>query len=388
MSVSVLVCRYAAFAVVATLANLAMQRVVLSLDSSGRGFALAVAAGTAVGLLIKYLLDKRWIFNDVSSGLLTHGRKFTLYTVMGIITTGIFWGTETGFWLLWKTDVMRELGAILGLSIGYLVKYKLDRRYVFTDFSAGSEDHRVILSGWGQYPRVDCRVSRPQTVPELSRIVAEGSAIARGNGRAYGDSAVNAARTIDMRGFHHLHAFDSTTGTLVAGAGVQLRDIVATFLPRGWFLPVTPGTSYVTVGGAIASDVHGKNHHVAGTFCQHVKAITMMLGTGDVTTTSPAEEPDLFHATCGGMGLTGIILSATIALIPVKSGMIRQTAKRAGSLEETCQAFESNASSLYSVAWVDCLARGSSLGRSVLFLGEHDEDAQLGPKARNASPFR
>jgi putative flippase GtrA len=133
VSLPVLVCRYTIFAVVATLANLAVQRVVLSYDASSRGFALAVAAGTAAGLLIKYLLDKRWIFNDVSSGARSHGRKFTLYTVMGIITTMVFWGTETGFWLLWRTEFMRELGAILGLCIGYFIKYKLDRRYVFTD---------------------------------------------------------------------------------------------------------------------------------------------------------------------------------------------------------------------------------------------------------------
>lgn len=133
MTLQTLVFRYAFFAVLATLANLGAQRAVLSFGDSAPLFALAVAAGTGVGLVLKYVLDKRWIFADVSSGLRDNGRKFGLYTAMGLITTLIFWGTETAFWLTWKTDAMREAGAILGLAIGYVVKYNLDRRYVFTD---------------------------------------------------------------------------------------------------------------------------------------------------------------------------------------------------------------------------------------------------------------
>jgi putative flippase GtrA len=128
-----LVLRYAAFAVIATLANLAVQRAVLLMGDTGMWFAAAVAAGTIAGLGIKYLLDRRWIFHDIATGLRDHGRKFTLYTVMGLVTTAIFWGTETAFWLIWRTDLMRETGAILGLSVGYVVKYNLDRRFVFTD---------------------------------------------------------------------------------------------------------------------------------------------------------------------------------------------------------------------------------------------------------------
>lgn len=126
-----LVFRYAAFAVLATLANLAAQRLVLAEIAGDVGFALAVAAGTAAGLVLKYLLDKRWIFYDRSTGVAAHGRKFTLYTVMGVVTTLIFWGTETAFWLLWRTDLMREAGAVLGLTVGYVIKYQLDRRFVF-----------------------------------------------------------------------------------------------------------------------------------------------------------------------------------------------------------------------------------------------------------------
>lgn len=133
MTLQTLILRYAAFAVVATIANLATQRLVLQFGDTGGYFAVAVGAGTIVGLVIKYILDKRWIFYDLETGVRNHGRKISLYTAMGLITTAIFWGTETAFWLIWQTDMMRELGAILGLSVGYVVKYNLDRRFVFTD---------------------------------------------------------------------------------------------------------------------------------------------------------------------------------------------------------------------------------------------------------------
>ena len=133
MTLQTLILRYAAFAVVATIANLATQRLVLQFGDTAGYFAAAVGAGTIVGLVIKYILDKRWIFYDLETGVKNHGRKFSLYTAMGLITTAIFWGTETAFWLIWQTDMMRELGAVLGLSVGYVVKYNLDRRFVFTD---------------------------------------------------------------------------------------------------------------------------------------------------------------------------------------------------------------------------------------------------------------
>ncbi|NBB81455.1 MAG: GtrA family protein [Verrucomicrobia bacterium] len=128
-----LVLRYTAFAVIATVVNLAAQRLVLYLGSEGTTFALAVGAGTLAGLITKYILDKRWIFYDLGTGARAHSRKFSLYTAMGIFTTAIFWSFETAFWLVWQTDAMRELGAVIGLSIGYIVKYNLDRRFVFTD---------------------------------------------------------------------------------------------------------------------------------------------------------------------------------------------------------------------------------------------------------------
>lgn len=133
MTLQKLVLRYTFFAVLATLANLATQRGVLWSGNSGTVFALAVAAGTIVGLILKYILDKRWIFGDMSVGVKAHSKRFSLYTAMGLVTTAIFWGLETAFWLVWQTDAMRELGAVLGLSIGYVVKYNLDRHFVFTD---------------------------------------------------------------------------------------------------------------------------------------------------------------------------------------------------------------------------------------------------------------
>ena len=133
MTRATIVTRYTAFAILATIANLGTQRLVLAVVKGPLGFALAVVIGTAVGLVLKYTLDKRWIFGDRSTGIANHGRKFTLYTLMGIVTTAIFWGTETAFWLLWHTDVARETGAVLGLAVGYVIKYRLDRRFVFND---------------------------------------------------------------------------------------------------------------------------------------------------------------------------------------------------------------------------------------------------------------
>ncbi len=137
MNLKTLVIRYSLFAVIATVANLLTQRLVLVFGTSALYFAGAVATGTLIGLVVKYILDKRWIFYDDSTWVKAHGEKFTLYTVMGIITTAVFWGFETTFWYIWQTDLMREIGAIIGLTIGYVVKYKLDKRFVFKTVSIG-----------------------------------------------------------------------------------------------------------------------------------------------------------------------------------------------------------------------------------------------------------
>lgn len=192
-------------------------------------------------------------------------------------------------------------------------------------------------------------------------------------GRSYGDSA-NAVVVLQTMYLDHYIAFDAAQGLLTCEAGTTLRDILTLIVPQGWFLPVTPGTSYVTVGGAIAGDVHGKNHHKVGTFGQHVQSITMLLGTGETVTTSPTELQDLFDATCGGMGLTGVILTATFKLIRITSSSIVQRTIKTACLEEACELFDTHSQDTYSVAWIDCLARGKQLGRSVLMIGEHATD--------------
>lgn len=229
----------------------------------------------------------------------------------------------------------------------------------------------AIISGWGGYPKHNAQILRPVSIFECkAQLQKYHTLIARGMGRSYGDSA-NSNIVLQTTYCDHFIAFDTTKGILTAEAGITFRDILKLIIKHGWFLPVTPGTSFVTLGGAIASDIHGKNHHTAGTFSEHVISITILLGTGEVVTTSTTELPDLFHATCGGMGLTGVILSATIQLTSIQSAFITQKTIKAGSLEKVYEAFEENSSATYSVAWIDCLARGSKLGRSVLMLGEH-----------------
>ena len=233
------------------------------------------------------------------------------------------------------------------------------------------------IYGWGTYPKHDAILLNPLKVSSVKSIARqENSLIARGMGRSYGDSAL-APKVLQTLDINHFIEFDELSGKLRVEAGITLREILLVIVPKGWFLPVTPGTSYVTVGGAIASDVHGKNHHVKGTFGQHITSISLLLGTGEHVITSPYHNSDLFHATCGGMGLTGIILSATIQLIPIKSSYINQKTIKADCIEAACEAFESNSSSAYSVAWIDCLSKGKSLGRSVLMLGEHAEQGEL-----------
>jgi decaprenylphospho-beta-D-ribofuranose 2-oxidase len=232
------------------------------------------------------------------------------------------------------------------------------------------------IHGWGNYPKAEAEVVNPLSVGSCKDAIQNTPIIARGMGRSYGDSA-NSQLVLQTTYLDHYITFDEVQGILTCESGVKLRDILNLIVPKGWFLPVTPGTSFVTVGGAIASDVHGKNHHAAGTFCQHVTAITMLLGTGEVVTTSPLHKADLFHATSGGMGLTGVILTATIQLIPIKSAFIAQKTIKAGCLEAACEAFEDHYQSTYSVAWIDCLATGKSLGRSVLMVGEHADNGGL-----------
>lgn len=239
------------------------------------------------------------------------------------------------------------------------------------------------ISGWGGYLKTEAQLRYPQSQSDCRRHLHDSPPIiARGMGRSYGDSA-NASTVLQTTYLDHFIAFEHATGLLTVEAGVTLREILKLIVGKGWFLPVTPGTSFVTIGGAIAGDVHGKNHHVAGTFGQHVRSITMLLGTGEVMTTSPTQLPDLFHATCGGMGLTGVILAATIQLIPIRSASITQKTVKAGCVEEACEQLEAHGQATYSVAWIDCLAKGRSLGRSMLMVGEHGDSGGLSLAIKN-----
>lgn len=243
------------------------------------------------------------------------------------------------------------------------------------------------LSGWGRYPVLDARTHAPRSVEAVRELVlSEHSVIARGNGRAYGDSAINPTATIEMRHLNRMIAFDPSSGQLVAEAGVLLGDIIAAFLPQGWFPLVTPGTKFVTLGGAIASDVHGKNHHKDGSFRACVDWIDVMGPDGEVQHCSRETDPTLFDHTLGGMGLTGIILRAAIRLRPVETAWIRQTTLAAPNLRAAMATFDDAQDATYSVAWIDCLGTGAGLGRALVMLGEHAGRGDLPPKQARA-PF-
>lgn len=242
------------------------------------------------------------------------------------------------------------------------------------------------ISGWGRFPERDCRVSRPRTDAEVAALIAEGGLIARGNGRAYGDAALNERRTLDMRGFNRMISFDPGTGQLVAEAGVLLSDVISVFLPRGWFPAVTPGTRFVTLGGMVAADVHGKNHHRDGSFRSVVDWVELMGADGVVRRCGPRDNDDLFDWTLGGMGLTGVVLRVAFRLRRVETAWIRQTTIPARNLAAAMDVFEGSAAATYSVAWIDCLSTGASLGRSLVTLGEHAAVADL-PADKRADPL-
>ena len=239
------------------------------------------------------------------------------------------------------------------------------------------------ISNWGNYPFVEATIFSPADDNGIKECIeTSDELIPRGLGRCYGDSSLNTT-IVSMLRMNHFLAFDDINGILTCEAGVSLEEILDVCVPRGWFLSVTPGTKYVTVGGAIASDVHGKNHHVAGSFSRHVVSIKMMLSDGTVVRCSDNERQDLFWSTCGGMGLTGVILEDTIQLLKIETAYIRQRIVKSKNIDEAIDLFETNNHWTYSVAWIDCLAKGNSLGRSALVLGEHATQAEVGYRYRN-----
>jgi decaprenylphospho-beta-D-ribofuranose 2-oxidase len=237
-----------------------------------------------------------------------------------------------------------------------------------------SADTTVSVTGWGRTAPTAARLIRPATYEEAAAAVRECGArggIPRGLGRAYGDAAQNAGGAVfDMTGLDRIHAIDADGGTVLCDAGVSLHRLMEVLLPLGWFVPVTPGTRYVTVGGAIGADIHGKNHHVSGSFSRHVLAFELLTADGGIRTVTPGTP--LFDATAGGMGLTGVILTATVRLQPVETALMTVDTERATDLDDLMARLTATDHRYrYSVAWIDLLARGAATGRAVLTRGDH-----------------
>lgn len=248
------------------------------------------------------------------------------------------------------------------------------------------------LSGWGRTNPVTCQVVQPDSIEQLQELIREAppnSLIARGMGRSYGDAAqLNNGTVVKLPTFDRIE-LDPNSGTVTAGAGVSLDQILRVIVPAGFFLPVTPGTRNVTVGGAIAADVHGKNHHVDGSFGNHVQRLLLVDGNGELRELTPSgrgsfDEAEFFWATVGGMGLTGVIVEATFSLIPITSSLISVDTTRYRDLESLMAAMvEADSKYRYSVAWIDSL---DPKGRGVLTCGDH-APAEALPKDKQANPL-
>lgn len=259
-----------------------------------------------------------------------------------------------------------------------------------------------LLTGWGLTAPTRACVLSPRDADGVADAVARAGArgvIARGLGRSYGDAAQNAGGdVVDLTGLDAILGVDLERATVTAQAGVSLDRLMRVLLPFGLFVPVSPGTRYVTLGGAIACDIHGKNHHLEGSLGRHVESLDLLTTAGERLTISPRTDPDAFWATAGGMGLTGIVLQATVRLHRVETSRIRVDTERARDLDDLLGRMERGDDAYrYSVAWIDCLASGRSLGRGVLTRGDHASLGELdagdrhealafGPKIRLSAP--
>jgi FAD/FMN-containing dehydrogenase len=231
------------------------------------------------------------------------------------------------------------------------------------------------LSGWGRIP-----VPAREVLAEDLRKLTERATLSRGLGRSYGDSSLPPPGTLEVASTvlaDRMLAFDETTGSLLAEAGLSLRDLLAVFLRRGWFPPVSPGTEFVTLGGMVAADVHGKNHHVEGTFGAHVEQLLLRVADGRLVRCSPSTEPELFWATVGGMGLTGHILEVRFRMKRIPAPWIVEERERFGNLDALIEGLKRSAREWpFTVGWLDGMARGRFLGRGVLSRGRWAEPGE------------
>ena len=236
------------------------------------------------------------------------------------------------------------------------------------------------ITNWGNFPVVEKEIKSEDSLQKIKDFVlSHKEVIARGNGRCYGDASLG-ENIFSTKRLNKFIGFDKIEGVLECESGVLLSDILEISVPQGYFLNVTPGTKFVSVGGAIASDVHGKNHHSEGCFSEYVLEFKLMKENAEVITCSREENTEDFWATVGGMGLTGIILSAKIKLKNIETAYIRQESIKADNLDEIFQLFEESEGWLYNVAWIDCLQKGENIGRSILRRGYHALREELPPK--------
>ena len=238
------------------------------------------------------------------------------------------------------------------------------------------------IANWGNYPVCDTEEKTFSFTEQLSdTLLQHDRIIARGNGRCYGDASL-AKNTISTLKYNKILSFDTENGIFECQSGLTLDKILEVIIPKGWFLPVTPGTKFITVGGAVASDVHGKNHHVDGSFSNHIVEVDVLLSDGNIITCTPQTHSDLFWATCGGMGLTGVILRVKFRLKKIETSYIKQKQLKAKDLEDMLQLFEEYNHYTYSVAFLDLLKKGKSFGRGILAVGEHAKMEDLDEKQK------
>jgi len=243
------------------------------------------------------------------------------------------------------------------------------------------------IANWGNYPVIESDEKAFSFTEDIQNYARQHEHfITRGNGRCYGDASL-APATLSTLKYDKIISFDDKKGLFECQSGLTLDRILEVIVPKGWFLPVTPGTKFISVGGAVASDVHGKNHHIDGSFSSHIHEMDIIGSEGEIITCSANEKKDLFWATCGGMGLTGIISRVKFDLKKIESSYIKQKQVKAKNLEEVIRFFDEYKDYTYSVAWIDCLKKGDKFGRSILILGEHAKKEEL-PENKKSNPLK